>query len=64
MNRQASFTVEAAFLLPMLLLMLSGIVEMGIDFYQEAIQELRCTEKYWAVEDFYKYQLVEEVIQK
>lgn len=62
LNRRGSFTVEAAFLMPMFLFMLSGTVEMGINLYQEAIQETEQIKKYWAVEDFYKYQLVEEVI--
>lgn len=63
MKQRGSFTVEAAILLPFFLLMLSGTIEMGIDLYQEAIIEAQKeTEGYWAVEDFYKYQVIKEAI--
>lgn len=63
MNRNGSLTIEAAFLIPFFLLMLSGTIELGIDLYQEAVieaEEIR--NEYWAVEDFYKYRAIEEVI--
>lgn len=61
MNRRGSFTVEAALLMPFLLFMLTGSIELGIDFYQKAAEEIEI-ENYWAVEDFYQYQIIEEVI--
>lgn len=63
-SQRGSLTVEAALLLPFFLLMLSGTISLGIDLYQEALQEAEemSTEKYWAVEDFYKYQVIKEVI--
>ena len=59
-SHRGSLTLEAAFLMPFFLFMLSGAIELGIDFYQEAVQtEIK---EYWAVEEFYKYQVIEEVI--
>ncbi|MBO5259813.1 MAG: hypothetical protein J6B26_05475 [Agathobacter sp.] len=51
-------------MLPFLLLMLSGTVGLGIDLYQETLEEAEemNTEEYWAVEDFYKYQVIKEVV--
>lgn len=62
-SQRGSLTVEAALLLPFLLLMLSGTVGLGIDLYQETLEEAEemNTEEYWAVEDFYKYQVIKEV---
>ena len=59
---KASYTVEAAFIVPILLSAM--LVAMLIDLYQE-IREEQEQEKIvqmWQVKEFYKYQIVDEVI--
>lgn len=62
MSQRGSLTLEEAILMPFFLFMLSGSIELGIDFYQKAVAEVETKKEYWAVEDFYKYQVIEEVI--
>ena len=63
-DRKASYTVEAAFIVPILLSAMLVAMLIGLDLYQE-IREEQEQEKIvqmWQVKEFYKYQIVDEVI--
>lgn len=61
---KARYTVEAAFIVPILLSAMLVAMLIGLDLYQE-IREEQEQEKIvqmWQVKEFYKYQIVDEVI--
>lgn len=61
---KASYTVEVAFIVPILLSAMLVAMLIGLDLYQE-IREEQEQEKIvqmWQVKEFYKYQIVDEVI--
>lgn len=61
---KGSFTLEAAVLVPMLIAMYVLMINTGFDMYVE-IQEEKEQEAQadlWMVDDFYRYQILKEVI--
>lgn len=61
---KASHTVEAAFIVPILLGAMLLAMLIGLDLYQDikGEQEQKKIMQMWQVKDFYKYQIVDEVI--
>ena len=61
---KASYTVEAAFIVPILLGAMLLAMLSGLDLYQDikGEQEQKKIMQMWQVKDFYKYQIVDEVI--
>ena len=61
---KASYTVEAAFIVPILLGAMLLAMLIGLDLYQDikGEQEQKKIMQMWQVKDFYKYQIVDEVI--
>ena len=61
---KASYTVEAAFIVPILLGAMLLAMLIGLNLYQDikGEQEQEKIMQMWQVKDFYKYQIVDEVI--
>lgn len=61
---KASYTVETAFIVPILLSAMLVAMLIGLDLYQEirGEQEQEKIVQMWQVKEFYKYQIVDEVI--
>ena len=61
---RGSYTVEASVIIPMFLFLMITTTSIGIDLYHEAeaAQEQERTSSLWAVEKFYAFQAVDEVI--
>ena len=61
---KASYTVEVAFIVPILLSAMLVAMLIGLDLYQEirGEQEQEKIVQMWQVKEFYKYQIVDEVI--
>lgn len=62
---KGSFTVEAAILIPIYLFIMMGTIRIGILLYSEikADNEIQKAEQLWAVEDFYRNELVGELLE-
>ena len=60
---KASYTVEAAFVVPILLSAML-VAMLGLDLYEDVKgeQEQEKIMQMWQVKEFYKYQIVDEVI--
>jgi hypothetical protein len=63
-KRKGSYTVEASILVPVLLFTMALAMKMALCLYHELKeqQESQLVESMWAVEDFYKNELVKEVL--
>ena len=61
---KASYTVEAAFVVPILLSAMLVAMLIGLDLYEDVKgeQEQKKIMPMWQVKEFYKYQIVNEVI--
>lgn len=61
---RGSYTVEAALLIPLLILLMTGGIRVAIELYQEIKTEeaLEDLTEFWAVDDFYFQQGIMEVI--
>lgn len=61
---KASYTVETAFIVPILLGAMLLAMLIGLNLYQDikGEQEQEKIMQMWQVKDFYKYQIVDEVI--
>lgn len=61
---KASYTVEAAFVVPILLSAMLVAMLIGLDLYEDVKgeQEQKKIMQMWQVKEFYKYQIVDEVI--
>lgn len=61
---RARYTVEAAFIVPLVLFALALAMKLGIGLYQEIEMETEQEQiaDMWEVEDFYTYQAVREVL--
>ena len=61
---KASYTVEAAFVVPILLSAMLVAMLIGLDLYEDVKgeQEQETLMQMWQVKEFYKYQIVDEVI--
>ena len=61
---KASYTVEAAFVVPILLSSMLVAMLIGLDLYEDVKgeQEQEKIMQMWQVKEFYKYQIVDEVI--
>lgn len=61
---KGSFTVEAAVWIPMLIMIYATVIKTGINLYIEIREqkEQEAQKDMWLVDDFYKYQLVKEVM--
>ena len=61
---KASYTVEAAFVVPILLSAMLVAMLIGLDLYEDVKgeQEQEKIMQMWQVKEFYKYQIVNEVI--
>ena len=61
---KASYTVEAAFVVPILLIGMLVAMLIGLDVYEDVKgeQEQEKIMQMWQVKEFYKYQIVDEVI--
>jgi hypothetical protein len=61
---KASYTVEAAVIVPLAISVMALAMRIGILLCQEVKQEneSESLSLMWEVEDFYKYQAVEEVV--
>lgn len=60
---KASYTVEASFIVPLVIGTMALAMKMGISCYQEVREgkEQQQSAKLWEVEDFYHYQALKEV---
>lgn len=60
---RASYTIEAALLIPLFLMMMGVAMETGIDLYEEtaSVREQEGLSEIWAVEDFYRFCALGEV---
>lgn len=60
---RASYTIEAALLIPLFLMMMAVAMETGIRLYEETacVKEQEGLADIWAVEDFYRFSLMKEV---
>lgn len=60
---RGSYTVEAAILIPLLILLMTGGIKIAIGLYQEikAEKALEDLTEFWAVDDFYFEQGIMEV---
>ena len=61
---KASYTVEAAFVVPILLSAMLVAMLIGLDLYEDVKgeQEQEKIMQMWQVKEFYKYQIVDEEI--
>ena len=61
---KASYTVEAAFVVPILLSAMLVAMLIGLDLFEDVKgeQEQEKIMQMWQVKEFYKYQIVNEVI--
>ena len=61
---KASYTVEAAFVVPILLSAMLVAMLIGLDLYEDVKgeQEQEKIMQMWQVKEFYKYQILNEVI--
>ena len=61
---KAIYTVEAAFVVPILLSAMLVAMLIGLDLYEDVKgeQEQEKIMQMWQVKEFYKYQIVDEVI--
>lgn len=61
---KASYTVEAAFVVPILLSAMLVAMLIGLDLYEDVKgeQEQEKIMQMWQVKEFYKYQIVNEMI--
>ena len=61
---KSSYTVEAAFVVPILLSAMLVAMLIGLDLYEDVKgeQEQEKIMQMWQVKEFYKYQIVNEVI--
>lgn len=61
---KGSYTVEAALLIPLLIILMAGTIRVAIGLYQEieAEEQLGDLAEYWAVDEFYFEQGIVEVI--
>ena len=65
-KQKGSYTIEAAVWVPLLLMVVFTSLEMGLDFYQE-IKNMTYSQKTQSldiVQEFYNYQVLEEIIQE
>lgn len=64
MSLKGSFTIEASIIIPTFIIILAIGMKMAILLYQEITTEYeqQIVEEMWLVDDFYKYEIVEEVI--
>ena len=60
---KASYTVEAAIYIPIILFMMFQSVEIAIDFLQKSRQRevYECLQELDIVKEFYGYQIIDEV---
>jgi hypothetical protein len=63
MRWKASYTVEAAVIVPILIAVMALAMRIGILLCQEVkeINEAESLEQMWEVEEFYRYQAIGEV---
>ncbi len=61
---KASYTVEAAFIVPVLLGAMALAMRLGISLYTEVRdgKEGEAVAEMWEVDEFYKYQVLREVV--
>ena len=61
--RTASYTIEAAILVPLLIMIIVGGILAGIELNQEISQQQENKKvcEYWGVEHFYKVNAVKEL---
>ena len=61
--KKASFTIEAAILVPFLLFLFVGVLQIGITFFQNSVSRnaYKGLEKMDTVERFYHLQLLKEL---
>ncbi len=60
---KGSYTVEAAFIVPLLIGVMAFAMRLGIALYVEIKNEKEgeAVADMWEVEEFYKYQMIKEV---
>lgn len=60
---KASYTVEASFIVPLVIGTMAIAMKLGISCYEEVRQgkEQQHIAKLWEVEEFYRYQALKEV---
>lgn len=60
---KGSYTVEAAFIVPLLIGVMAFAMRLGIALYLEIKNEKEgeAVADMWEVEEFYKYQMIKEV---
>lgn len=63
-RQQASYTVEASFMVPILIGAMVIAMQMGIRCYEEikSQNEHESVCAMWEVKDFYHYQILEEIV--
>lgn len=61
---RGSFTIEGAIIIPIFIFMMTIVMNMSLLLYEEIKDENEQKEVtgWWLVDDFYKYQDVEEVL--
>lgn len=62
--KKGSYTVEAAILIPIYLFIMVGTIQIAISLYNEIKEnsEVERVQKIWAVEEFYRNELIEELL--
>ena len=60
---KASYTVEAAFIVPLLIGAMALAMRLGISLYMEVKndKEGEAVASMWEVDEFYKYQILKEI---
>lgn len=60
---KASYTVEAAFIVPLLIGAMALAMRLGISLYTEVKndKEGEAVSSMWEVDEFYKYQILKEI---
>ena len=62
-NLKASFSIEAAIIIPLFLFMTAYCIQTAIDMYQQTTNEVEAQklEEMWVVDDFYRFETLKEV---
>lgn len=61
--KKGSYTIEAAILVPFLMMIMAGAVTCGVDLYTDIAKQKEQEEAdFWAVDKFYMVQGIKEVL--
>ena len=62
-NLKASFSIEAAIIIPLFLFMTAYCIQTAIDMYQQTKTQVEAKklEEMWVIDDFYRFEILKEV---